>query len=102
MDQDTDPAPPRLISGEILLRPNPAHRHRIHKFEMARVEAERDMDGPTGVRAHVAAMAQVVLYVAARGFIAGVGIVELAEDVTTRLSNHVGQDVEAPAMRHPH
>ena len=77
-------------------------RHRVHVFQMAGIEAERNMQPRAIGRLPIAAGAHVVFHVAATMPPFRIRVFELAEDVDRLLADDVGQHVQPAAMGHGH
>src|SRR3954452_9052587 len=85
----------------VLLGADFSEHHGIHDLQMRRVRRERQMD-PVVVELAVRRGAQMILDVAGALDRVGIGrtALELMEQGTMRLAHHLGQHVEATAMRH--
>ena len=92
-----------LVVAPELARTHAAHDHRIHDFQMRRVERQRQVDRAAG-SGDVGGEAHVVLHVAGVRVAAVAGVLELAfelvEQLARRLAHRVDQHVEAAAVGH--
>src|SRR5699024_2380990 len=85
----------------VLLRTDDALEHRVDRLEVTRVGREVDLGLRAVLAGELALGAEVVLHVA--GTLDGLRVelaLELPEDLAVGLAGDVGQDVEAPAVRH--
>ena len=101
MDQHRNHALASGIAQPILLGPDDALHHRIHRFQVARIRGDGDRNLLTARHLADAARAQVILHVA--GTLGDVGIdiaFELGENLRHALADHVGEHRQPPAMRH--
>ena len=90
-----------VVAALVLLRAHPAEHHRPHELEVARIEAEREVQGAPVRAVAVRAVAEVVLDVATPAEVPlGVLVLELFKDATRALAHHVGEDVEPAAVGH--
>ena len=89
-----------LVRGPVLPGPHAADRHWIHKLQMARVEAEREVHAPAVGGTIVGGVAEVILHVATADVQLRIHVGKLAEDPLRTLSHDVREHVETAAMRH--
>ena len=91
----------RRIAILVLLGAHLAEHHGIDDFEMRRVGGQRQMDLVV-VELAIRRGAEMILDVARAFDLVGVGraALELVEQRAVRLAHHLGQHVEAAAMRH--
>ena len=82
------------------LRPNSADHDRVHELQVARVEAERDVDVVPLRRGVVRRLPEVVLHVTAAEILLGVLVLEGREELGLRLAEDVHRDVQAAAVGH--
>ena len=98
MNQQGHAARAPRIAGAVLFGAYSAERDRGNEFQMARVEAQREMEGAAVRGRKIAAVAQMIFYVAAVLDIPRVD--EFAKHFTVFFSDHVDQHVEPAAMGH--
>ena len=89
-----------LVRGPVLPGPHAADRHRIHKFQMARVEAEREVHAAAVGGAVVGGVTEVILHVATAHVQLRIHVGKLTEDPLRTLPHDVREHVETAAMRH--
>ncbi len=82
------------------MRADATEHDRIDKFQMAGVEAKRKMNFSSVAHRPVAAVAEMIFYVAALRPQLWIGVGEFAENFTRVLSDDVGQHIEPAAMSH--
>ena len=91
-----------LVAPVELLRPHLPLHHRVDGLQVRRVRHHRQSDVLVGGAVQPLDVgAQVVLDVA-RSLVGRLQARELREDLVERLPADVGEDVEAPPVRHPH
>jgi hypothetical protein len=90
----------RSVADAVLLGAHAADRHRVDELEVARVEAEREVDRAARSGDVIGAVPHVVLHVAATEVQVGIGVGELAEDLGGALAHDVREHVQAPAVGH--
>src|SRR5215510_642498 len=101
VDQNHQTAPAIGIAGAILFCAHAAERDWIHKFQMAWIETERQMNLPAGNRLPVGAITQVILHIAVTVRVEfRIEIGKFAKDLARALSHDIRENVQAPAMRH--
>ncbi len=101
MHQHRDDALANGVAQAILLRPDHSFDDGIHRLEVAGVRAEREVDLGAAAGGVIARVAEVILDVAvARRLFHEEAALELGEDHLVRLVQHVGEDVQASAVRH--
>src|SRR5665213_1632113 len=88
------------FADALLPRPRAAHHDRIDRLQMARVRCQMQVDDLAVRRGEVAGRAGVVLHVAAAHHAARIDILKLRKCPGSIAPNRVGDDVQAPAMRH--
>src|SRR6185503_13640329 len=90
------------VAAATLAGAGAAKRDAVDKFEVAGIEAERELNFFAGCGGPFRAVAEMIFYVATAGggFPAGIG--ELAENLAGAFADDVGEDVEAAAMSHAH
>src|SRR5881296_3354815 len=85
----------------LLLGAHHALDDRVDRLEMARVGGEREVHFPPRARGMVARVPEVILDVAVAGRLLGEQApLELGDDHLVRLAQHVGEHVDAAAVRH--
>ena len=90
-----DVAPLALLGAHL------AHHHRVHRLEMRGVGREREVDVLAVGQVAIGRGAEMVLHVTrAQNLVIDRVALELREDGGVGLAHHVGENVEAPAMRH--
>src|SRR5437667_228384 len=101
MQQDRDHARALTVAVAVLLGSHHALDHRVDGLQVTRVGAEREVDLVARARGVVARVAEVVLDVAVSGRLAREQrALEFRQDHLVRLADHVGEDVQAAAVRH--
>ena len=91
----------RLAAVLVLLGAHLAQHHRIDDLQVRGVGGQRQVH-VVAVEGAVRRGAQVILHVARAFDVVGLerAALELVEDGAVRLAHHVGEHIEAPAMRH--
>ncbi len=100
MNQDAKHLAAITVAKTILMGADAAKHNGIHKFQMAGIEAKRKMNCPAVARRPIAAVAEMIFHVAARGPQLGIGVGKFAENFARILSDDVSQHVEATAVSH--
>jgi hypothetical protein len=101
LDHRFDVGPVARSNDHVLFGAHDALDHRRDRFEVRRVRGHGDVDGRAAGVLELSARALVVLDVPAALHALGVQVpFELREDVVVGLADHVGQHVQAPAVRH--
>ncbi len=90
-----------LVVGQVLLGPHAAQGHGIDEFQMAGVEAQREVDLLTGFGGPIAGIAQVVLDVAAAQMQFGIDVGKLAENVLALLCMMLASTLSRPRWAMP-
>ncbi len=90
------------VAAAILPGAGAAKGDAVDEFEMAGIEAERELNFFAGGGGPFGAVAEMVFHIAAAwgGFPAGIG--EFAENLARAFADDIGEDVQAAAMGHPH
>ena len=102
MDEDAHAFAALVVADAILLGADAAHRDRVDVFQVAGVEAERNVQLRAVGGEPIAAGAEVIFHIAAAAVPIGIRVVELAEDIGRALAADVGQHVEPAAVGHRH
>ena len=101
VDQNHQTAPAIGIACTILFCAHPPERDWIHKFQMAWIETERQMNLAAGNRLPVGAITQVILHIAVTVRVEfRIEIGEFAKDLAGTLRHDIRENIQAPAMRH--
>ena len=100
VDEQAELVGVRGVTHAVLLGAHATQDHRIDVFQMARVEAQREVHLLAALGHEVRAVAQVVLHVAAAEVQLRIAVLDLAEDLARALTHHVGEHVQATAVGH--
>src|SRR2546425_3199180 len=101
VDQDDHAVLALGIACAILLCAHAAQRNRIHKFQMAGIETQRQVNLAAGNRLPIGAIAQVILHVTAPAHVKlGIKVGKFAKDLARTLGHDVCEDVQSAPVRH--
>ena len=100
VDDDGHAALALRVADAVLLRADAALHDRADEFQVARIEAQRQVNLAVRARDPIGAVAEVVLHVAAAVMQFGIDVGELAEDLLRALAHDVGQHVQPAAVGH--
>ena len=89
-----------FITRAILFRAHAAQHDGVDEFEVAGVEAKRQVNEAAGGSLVVAAVTQMVFHIAAAPVKVRVAVLELAEDLLRAFADDVGQHVQAAPVCH--
>ena len=101
MDQNAKNLAAIAVAETILLRTHSTQHDWIDKFQVARVEAKREMNFSPIAHCPIAAMAEVMFHVAALRPHFGFGVGEFLKNLAWIFADNMGQHVETAAMAHP-
>src|ERR1051326_440996 len=100
MNQQSHSLLARLIADAVLLGANAAHCDRIYKFEMARIEAKREVDFCARRSRPIGAVAEVIFHIPAALLRFPIGIGEFAENLARIFAHDIGKNIQPATMRH--
>jgi hypothetical protein len=100
MNQDGQVALAAGVVHPFLLRARAPDGHGVDELEVARIEAERQMNRVARAGFPIVAEPEMVFHIAAAGVAFVIGVGKLAENLPRRLAQDVREDVKAAPVRH--
>jgi hypothetical protein len=89
------------VAGSILLGSHTAQSNRIHKLEMARIEAKREMDFSAGLRLPIGTVPQVIFHIAATTDVKiRIEVREFPENLPRAFGHDIRENVQATSVSH--